>query len=155
MGLNSRTKSMAACVYAVAKFPKSLQMDLTSQLPVTSGHCTVWQKPGHNAGQEHSYSYAACIHVKRISGCCASCRRKNLSCGATHSTVFFHEYGRRVGMVPKSSLKGGKNSLMVEKRTEKPNTRPNKQNTTTRAHKPRLHHHVVFPLCKVKHVRRE
>ena len=44
---------------------------------------------------------------------------------------FFHEYGRRVGMVPRSSLKGGKNSLMVEKGTEKPNTKPNKQNTTT------------------------
>ena len=44
---------------------------------------------------------------------------------------FFHEYGRRVGMVPRSSLKGGKNSQMVEKGTEKPNTTPNKQNTTT------------------------
>ena len=44
---------------------------------------------------------------------------------------FFHEYGRRVGMVPRSSLKGVKNSLMVEKGTEKPNTTPNKQNTTT------------------------
>ena len=31
----------------------SLQMDFTSQLPVTSGHCTVWQKHGHNAGSEH------------------------------------------------------------------------------------------------------
>ena len=47
------------------------------------------------------------------------------------SPFFFHEYGRRVGMVPRSSLKGGKNSLMVEKGTEKPNTKPNKQNTTT------------------------
>ena len=27
--------------------------------------------------------------------------------------LFFHEYGRRVGMVSSSSLKGGKNSLMV------------------------------------------
>ena len=32
-------------------------------------------------------------------------------------TFFFHEYGRRVGMVPRSSLKEGKNSQMVEKRT--------------------------------------
>ena len=47
---------MAARVCALAKFPKSLQMDFTSQLPVTSGHCTVWQKPGHDAGQEHSYA---------------------------------------------------------------------------------------------------
>ena len=42
-----------------------------------------------------------------------------------------HEYGRRVGMVPRSSLKGGKNSLMVEKETEKPNTTPNEQNNKT------------------------
>ena len=49
----------------------------------------------------------------------------------TLEVFFFHEHGRRVGMVPRSSLKGGKNSLMVEKRTEKPNTKPNKQNTTT------------------------
>ena len=31
---------------------------------------------------------------------------------------FFHEYGRRVGMVPRSSLKEGKYSQMVEKRTK-------------------------------------
>ena len=31
---------------------------------------------------------------------------------------FFHEYGRRVGMVPRSSLKEGKNSQMVEKGTK-------------------------------------
>ena len=31
---------------------------------------------------------------------------------------FFHEYGRRVGMVPRSSLKEGKNNQMVEKRTK-------------------------------------
>ena len=30
---------------------------------------------------------------------------------------FFHEYGRRVGMVPRSSLEEGKYSQMVEKRT--------------------------------------
>ena len=40
--------------------------------------------------------------------------------------IFFHEYGRRVGMVPRSSLKGGKNSLMVEKITR----------TTTTTQKP-------------------
>ena len=71
------------------------------------------------------------------------------------SRFFFHEYGRRAGMVPRSSLKGGKNSLMVEKRTRKPNTTQNQQTPQPRAHRPCLHHHVVFPLCKVKHVRRE
>ena len=32
--------------------------------------------------------------------------------------LFFHEYGRRVGMVPRSSLKEGKYNQMVEKRTK-------------------------------------
>ena len=62
----------------------------------------------------------------------------------TLRVFFFHEYGRRVGMVPRSSLKGGKNSLVVEKRTRTTNTT---QNTQPKAHKPSLHHHVVFPLC--------
>ena len=79
-----------------SKTSKSLHMDFTSQLPVTSGHCTVWQKPGHDAGQEHSNaptqcSYAGCIHVKRISGCYASRRGKSLSCGTTHSTGCAHK----------------------------------------------------------------
>ena len=34
--------------------------------------------------------------------------------------IFFHEYGRRVGMVPRSSLKEGKNRQMVEKGTKTP-----------------------------------
>ena len=34
--------------------------------------------------------------------------------------LFFHEYGRRVGMVPRSSLKEGKNRQMVEKGTKTP-----------------------------------
>ena len=76
-------------------------------------------------------------------------------CSSFALKFFFHEYGRRVGMVPRSSLKGGKNSLMVEKRTRKPNTTQNQQTPQPRAHRPCLHHHVVFPLCKVKHVRRE
>ena len=58
--------------------------------------------------------------------------------------IFFHEYGRRVGMVPRSSLKEGKNSQMVEKRTKTP--KPN-QNQTLQAHRPSLDHLVVFPLC--------
>ena len=57
---------------------------------------------------------------------------------------FFHEYGRRVGMVPRSSLKGGKNSLMVEKITR---TTTTTQKPQPKAHRPSLHHHVVFPLC--------
>ena len=87
MGLNSRTKSMAAWVCALAKFTKSLQMDFTSQLPVTSGHCTVWQKHGHDAGLEHSYAPTSVVSMSKwISGCYASCRGKNLSCSTTHST---------------------------------------------------------------------
>ena len=61
---------------------------------------------------------------------------------------FFHEFGRRVGMVPRSSLKKGKYNQM-EKRTKKtPNTKQTKQ-PRTRAHRQGLHHLVVlvFPLC--------
>ena len=60
--------------------------------------------------------------------------------------VFFHEYGRRVGMVPRSSLKGGKVSRMVEKITRTTNKKTT-EHKTKKAHRPRLHHHVVFPLC--------
>ena len=38
----------------------------------------------------------------------------------TPAPLFFHEYGRRVGMVPRSSLKEGKNRQMVEKGTKTP-----------------------------------
>ena len=37
--------------------------------------------------------------------------------------LFSHEYGRRVGMVPRSSLKGGKVSRMVEKKTRTTNNK--------------------------------
>ena len=49
--------------------------------------------------------------------------------GQAASSFFFHEYGRRVGMVPRSSLKGGKNSRMVEKITR---TTTTTQKTTTK-----------------------
>ena len=62
---------------------------------------------------------------------------------------FFHEHGRRVGMVPRS---GGKNSLMVEKITRTTNTT---QKNTTKGPKPSHHHHAVFPLCWVKQVRQK
>ena len=41
---------------------------------------------------------------------------------------FFHEYGRRVGMVPRSSLKEGKYSQMVEKRTQTTQQKTKNQN---------------------------
>ena len=40
-------------------------MDFTSQLPVTSGHCAVWQKPGHDAGQEHSYAPTPVVSLSK------------------------------------------------------------------------------------------
>ena len=106
MGLNSRPKSMAARVCALAKFPKSLQMDFTSQLPVTSGHCTVWQKLGHEAGQEHSYAPTPVASMSKwISGCYASCRGKNLSCGTTHSTdCTYKSRGILVGVVEEAVI---------------------------------------------------
>ena len=51
-------------------------------------------------------------------------------------TFFFHEYGRRVGMVPRSSLKGGKNSQMVEKRTRTTKTTQNQTNHSPQAESP-------------------
>ena len=53
MGLNSRTKSTSAQVCALAKSQKRLQKDFTSRLLVTSGHTTVRQNHGHDAGQEY------------------------------------------------------------------------------------------------------
>ena len=135
MGLNSRKKSMAARVCALAKSQRSHQMDFT----VTSD-----QQPLHRVAKTWSRckfrtlvcSNAGYVRIKVDQWLLRrSYRGKYLSCSATHATVFFfHEYGRRVGMVPKSSLKGGKNSLMVEKRTKTPNTtqtKQPKQNTTT------------------------
>ena len=48
-------------------------------------------------------------------------------------TFFFHEYERRVGMVPRSSLKEGKNSQMVKKgtKTTQQNQKPNKGQVST------------------------
>ena len=40
-------------------------MDFASQLLVTSGHCTVWQKPGHEAGQEHSYAPSPVVSMSK------------------------------------------------------------------------------------------
>ena len=54
---------MAARVCALAKSLKRLQMDFTSQLPVTSGHCTVWQKHDHDAGPDQSGSVVAMHHA--------------------------------------------------------------------------------------------
>ena len=47
---------------------------------------------------------------------------------ALRSGIFFHEYGRRVGMVPRSSLKGGKNSLMGWRKEQEPQTQPKTNN---------------------------
>ena len=46
-----------------SKTSKSHQMDFTFQLLVTSGHCTVWQKPGHDAGQEHGKAPSSVVSM--------------------------------------------------------------------------------------------
>ena len=122
MGLNSRTKSMAALVCALAKFPKSLQRDFASQLPVTSGHCTVWQKHGHDAGPEHSNAPSPVVSMSRwISGCYASCRGKNLSCGTTHSTdCTYKSRGILVGDVQTVAAIANDESLQVRVRKVHP-----------------------------------
>ena len=122
MGLNSRTKSMAARVCALAKSPRSLQMDFTSQLPVTSGHCTVWQKHGHDAGPEHSYAPTPVVSMSKwINGCYASCRGKNLSCGTTHSTdCTYKSRGILVGDVQIVAAIANDESLQVRVRKVHP-----------------------------------
>ena len=122
MGLNSRTKSMAAWVCALAKFTKSLQMDFTSQLPVTSGHCTVWQKHGHDAGLEHSYAPTSVVSMSKwISGCYASRRGKNLSCSTTHSTdCTYKSRGILVGGVQTVAAIANDESLQVRVRKAHP-----------------------------------
>ena len=47
--------------------------------------------------------------------------------------IFFHEYGRRVGMVPRSSLKEGKKRQMVEKGTKTPKTNPKTKHPSPQA----------------------
>ena len=46
---------------------------------------------------------------------------------------FFHEYGRRVGMVPRSSLKEGKKRQMVEKGTKTPKANPKTKHPSPQA----------------------
>ena len=52
------------------------------------------------------------------------------------TAFFFHEYGRRVGMVPRSSLKEGKNNQMVEKRTRTTKTTQNQTKHSPQAESP-------------------
>ena len=59
--------------------------------------CSTW--PNH---REKAQLAALAMGVVALTRCC----------------IFFHEYGRRVGMVPRSSLKERKYSQMVEKRTK-------------------------------------
>ena len=63
---------MAGIVRALAKSQRSRQMNFTSLLPVTSGHCTEWQKPGHNASPGHWYALTQVRSLSKwISGCYA------------------------------------------------------------------------------------
>ena len=67
----------------------------------------------------------------RCSGCLVTVLRVERSPLDWHR-FFFHEYGRRVGMVPRSSLKEGKNSQMVEKKDKDNPTNKQKPQTTGR-----------------------
>ena len=51
---------------------------------------------------------------------CTRLQTVDISRTGIQEIFFFHEYGRRVGMVPRSSLKEGKNRQMVEKGTKTP-----------------------------------
>ena len=122
MGLNSRTKSMAARVRALAKSPKRLQMDFTSWLLVTSGHTTVWQNNGHDAGQEYRNAPTPVASMSKwSSGSYAACRGKNLSCSTTHSTgCTYKSRGMLAGSVQTMAAIANDESLQVRVRKAHP-----------------------------------
>ena len=82
--------------------------------------CTLRRAKGHSCGK---LAY-------RLSGGATGAK------AVDSTTVFFHEYGRRVGMVPRSSLKEGKNSQMVEKRTRTTKTNQKQTNHSPQAESP-------------------
>ena len=87
MGLNSRTKNMAAQVCAQAKSPKKASNGLYF---MTTGD----QRPHHSVAKPWSRcrsgvsrcSNAGCVHVNMESRSYASCRGKDLSCSTTRAT---------------------------------------------------------------------
>ena len=107
-----------------SKVSKSLQRDFASQLPVTSGHCacTVWQKYGHDAGPMRINAPSPVVSMSKwTSGCYASCRGKNLSCGTTHSTdCTYKSRGILVGDVPIVAAIANDESLHVRVRKVHP-----------------------------------
>ena len=105
---------MAARVYALAKSQRSRQMDFTSLLPVTSGHCTEWQKPGHNASPGHWYALTQWL-------LCRSCRGKILSCSTTLATgCTYKSRGIVVGRVQAVAAIANDESLQVRVRKAHP-----------------------------------
>ena len=74
--------------------------------------------------------------------------------------VFFHEYGRRVGGVSRSSLKGKETHLMMGKRTQgnlpkEPKPEPQNNKPTKRGQRPFSHHPKRCFLCtEVRQVKR-
>ena len=91
MGLNSRKKNMAAIVCALAKSQRSRQMDFTSLLPVTSGHCTEWQKPGHNASSGRWYALTQVGSLSKwIRGCYADHAVENSFLAAQPTQLVAH-----------------------------------------------------------------
>ena len=74
--------------------------------------------------------WAACKAAPQlVEGNLSTAWRLHMTAGISCGIFFFPEYGRRVGMVPRSSLKEGKYSQMVEKRTRTTQQKPNKQKT--------------------------
>ena len=70
---------------------------------------------------------------------------------------FFHECGRHVGGVPRSSLKGGKRSMMRGKEQKQPQSKP--KNTTNPAKPQNAKNRFTlikkcFLCAKVRHVRK-
>ena len=125
------------CRSVLAKSPKKASNGLYFMI-------TGDQRPHHSAANPRSRcrsevsqcSKAGCVHVKMEYRSYAACRGKDLSCSATRATgctFFFPRVRTPCGHGAQASLKGGRKSLMVEKRTRTPNTTQTKQ---LKAHRP-------------------
>ena len=119
MGLNSRKKSMAARVCALAKSPRNLQIGLhiskTSDQRPLHGVAKTWSRCRFRALM---CSNAGNIHIKVDQWLLRrSCRGKNLSCSRTHSTGrTYKSRGIVVGSVQTVAAIASDESLQVRVR---------------------------------------
>ena len=123
---------------AKALYPKSRQPGAKTLFSSLQSRKTLSEMPTTVAG---SLTMRSCRQFCQASAPMSLMPDSTLTClrrgtPAKAPSVFFHEYGRRVGMVPRSSLKEGKNSLMVEKGTRTTKTTQNQTNHSPQTESP-------------------